>query len=82
MLKPEGIVALAISAAVGTLGAGVSEATLELKRLESEVVQQKLRAAGVEPKIGTPEQVKKMLEERTPEWAEVIKSANIRAEGR
>jgi tripartite-type tricarboxylate transporter receptor subunit TctC len=52
------------------------------KALESEAVQQKLRAAGVEPKIGTSEQVKKMLEERTPEWAEVIKSGNIRAEGR
>jgi tripartite-type tricarboxylate transporter receptor subunit TctC len=52
------------------------------KALQSDVVQQKLRAAGVEPKIGSPEQVKAMLEERTPQWAEVIKSANIRAEGR
>jgi tripartite-type tricarboxylate transporter receptor subunit TctC len=52
------------------------------KALESEVVQQKLRAAGVESKIGSPEQIKAMLEARTPEWAEVIKSANIRAEGR
>jgi tripartite-type tricarboxylate transporter receptor subunit TctC len=52
------------------------------KALESEAVQQKLRAAGVEPKIGSPEQVTKMLEERTPQWAEVITSAGIRAEGR
>jgi tripartite-type tricarboxylate transporter receptor subunit TctC len=52
------------------------------KALESEDVQQKLRAAGVEPKIGSPEQIKAMLETRTPEWADVIKSANIRAEGR
>jgi tripartite-type tricarboxylate transporter receptor subunit TctC len=52
------------------------------KALQSDVVQQKLRAAGVEPKIGSPEQVKAMLEERTPQWADVIKSANIRAEGR
>ncbi|HEU5274052.1 MAG TPA: tripartite tricarboxylate transporter substrate binding protein [Xanthobacteraceae bacterium] len=52
------------------------------KALKSEVVQDKLRAAGVEPKIGSPEQVKAMLEERTPQWADVIKSANIRAEGR
>lgn len=52
------------------------------KALESDVVQEKLRKAGVEPKIGSPEQIKKMLEERTPEWAEVITSAGIRAEGR
>jgi tripartite-type tricarboxylate transporter receptor subunit TctC len=52
------------------------------KALESDVVQQKLRAAGVEPKIGSPEQITKMLDERTPQWAEVITSAGIRAEGR
>lgn len=50
--------------------------------LQSDLVQQKLRTAGVEPKIGSPEQVKAMLEERTPQWAEVITSAGIRAEGR
>jgi tripartite-type tricarboxylate transporter receptor subunit TctC len=50
--------------------------------LESTAVQDKLRAAGVEPKIGSPGQVKAMLDARTPEWAEVIKSAGIRAEGR
>ena len=48
------------------------------KALESDVVQEKLRKAGVEPKIGTPAQVTKMLEERTPQWAEVITSAGIR----
>ena len=52
------------------------------KALDAEVVQQKLRAAGVEPKIATAEQVKKMLEDNTPQWAEVIKAAGIRAEGR
>jgi len=52
------------------------------KALESTEVQDKLRKAGVEPKIGTPAQITKMLEERTPQWAEVIKSAGIRAEGR
>ncbi len=52
------------------------------KALQSDTVQQKLRAAGVEPKIGSPEQIRKMLEERTPQWAEVITSAGIRAEGR
>jgi len=52
------------------------------KALESTDVQEKLRTAGVEPKIGPPAEVTKMLEERTPQWAEVIKSAGIRAEGR
>jgi tripartite-type tricarboxylate transporter receptor subunit TctC len=52
------------------------------KALESPEVQEKLRKAGVEPKMGTPEQVTKMLAERTPQWAEVITSAGIRAEGR
>jgi tripartite-type tricarboxylate transporter receptor subunit TctC len=48
------------------------------KALDSDAVQDKLRKAGVEPKIGTPEQITKMLEERTPQWAEVITSAGIR----
>jgi tripartite-type tricarboxylate transporter receptor subunit TctC len=52
------------------------------KALESPEVQEKLRKAGVEPKVGTAEQAAKMLAERTPEWAEVITSAGIRAEGR
>jgi len=52
------------------------------KALESPDVQEKLRKAGVEPKMGTAEQVTKMLAERTPQWAEVITSAGIRAEGR
>jgi len=52
------------------------------KALESTAVQEKLRTAGVEPKIGSAAEVTKMLEERTPQWAEVIKSAGIRAEGR
>ena len=52
------------------------------KALDSPEVQEKLRKAGVEPKMGTPEQATKMLEERTPQWADVITSAGIRAEGR
>jgi tripartite-type tricarboxylate transporter receptor subunit TctC len=48
------------------------------RALEDETVQQKLRAAGVTPKIGPPEEVTKMLEWRIPEWADVIKSAGIR----
>jgi tripartite-type tricarboxylate transporter receptor subunit TctC len=52
------------------------------KALQSETVRQKLAAAGVEPKIGSPEQIKALLDQRTPQWAEVITSAGIRAEGR
>ena len=48
------------------------------RALEVEAVQQKLRAAGVTPKIGAPEDVTKMLEWRIPQWADVIKSAGIR----
>jgi tripartite-type tricarboxylate transporter receptor subunit TctC len=52
------------------------------KALASDVVQQKLLTAGVEPKIGTPEQVKKLLDDYTPLWAQVIKSAGIKVDGR
>ena len=48
------------------------------RALEDGEVQQKLRAAGVTPKAGAPEEVTKMLEWRIPEWAEVIKSAGIK----
>ncbi len=51
----------------------------EIKRaLDDEGVQQKLRAAGVGPKIGTPDDVTRMLEWRIPQWADVIKSAGIK----
>ena len=51
----------------------------EVKRaLEIDSVQQKLRAAGVEPRIGTPDDVKRLLETKIPQWAEVIKSAGIK----
>lgn len=50
------------------------------KAIDSDVVKQKLRAAGVEPKIGAPADVKRMLAARIPQWAEVIKSAGIRTE--
>ena len=48
------------------------------KALEDETVQQKLRAAGVTPKIGAPEEITRMLEWRIPQWADVIKSAGIK----
>jgi tripartite-type tricarboxylate transporter receptor subunit TctC len=48
------------------------------RALDDETVQQKLRGAGVTPGIGPPEAVTKMLEWRSPAWAEVIKSAGIK----
>jgi tripartite-type tricarboxylate transporter receptor subunit TctC len=48
------------------------------KALEDAAVQQKLRAAGVQPKFGPPQDITKMLEWRTPQWAEVIRSAGIK----
>jgi hypothetical protein len=40
-------------------------------------VQVKLRNAGVSPKIGVPDDITRMLRERIPQWADVIKSAGI-----
>lgn len=45
--------------------------------LDDEGVVQKLRAAGVQPKYGAPEEITRMLEVRTQQWADVIKSAGI-----
>ena len=45
--------------------------------LDDEIVQQKLRAAGVVPKIGTPAEITQMLQHRVPQWADVIKAAGI-----
>jgi tripartite-type tricarboxylate transporter receptor subunit TctC len=45
--------------------------------LDDEGVVQKLQAAGVQPKYGAPEEITRMLEVRTPQWADVIKSAGI-----
>ena len=41
-------------------------------------VQDKLRAAGVLPRIGAPKDITRMLERRIPEWADVIQSAGIK----
>jgi tripartite-type tricarboxylate transporter receptor subunit TctC len=55
----------------------------EVKRaLEIETVQQKMRVAGVEPKIGTPADVKAMLDAKIPQWADVIKNAGITIDNR
>jgi tripartite-type tricarboxylate transporter receptor subunit TctC len=52
------------------------------KALDAPDVQDKLRKAGVEPRLGSPADIKAMLDERTPQWADLIKEVGIRAEGR
>lgn len=47
------------------------------KALDDEDVEQKLRAAGVVPKIGAPTDITQMLQRRIPQWGEVIRSAGI-----
>jgi tripartite-type tricarboxylate transporter receptor subunit TctC len=69
----------AIFAPAGTPREPVEWLKAQIKNaLDDQGVVQKLTAAGVEPKYGPPEQVTRMLEMRTPQWADVIKSAGIR----
>ncbi len=71
----------ALFAPAGTPGDIVERLHLEVKQaLADESVQQRLRAAGVEPRIGTPAEITHMLETRIPQWADVIKSAGIKIE--
>jgi tripartite-type tricarboxylate transporter receptor subunit TctC len=47
------------------------------KALDDPEVQDKLRKAGVLPKLGAPEEITRMMRQRIPQWADVIKSAGI-----
>jgi tripartite-type tricarboxylate transporter receptor subunit TctC len=68
----------AVFAPAGTPAAAIERMHAEIRRaLDDEGVQQKLRAAGVIPKVGTPSEITSMLQQRIPQWAEVIKSAGI-----
>jgi len=46
--------------------------------LDDQEVRDKLRKAGVSPKIGMPEDITRMLQRQIPQWADVIKSAGIK----
>jgi len=51
---------------------------MEIQRaLNDEGVQQRFRAAGVEPKLGTPADVTRLIETQIPLWASVIASTGI-----
>jgi tripartite-type tricarboxylate transporter receptor subunit TctC len=68
----------ALFAPAGTPREPVEWLKVQIKNaLDDWGVVQKLKAAGVQPKYGAPEQVTRMLEVRTPQWADVIKSAGI-----
>lgn len=68
----------AIFAPIRTPPDVIEKLHVEIKRaLDDTVVQQKLRAAGVEPQIGAAVDVTKMLETKIPQWADVIKNAGI-----
>jgi tripartite-type tricarboxylate transporter receptor subunit TctC len=68
----------AVFAPAGTPPDIVHKLYSEIERaLDDQEVQEKLRKAGVSPQIGTPEDITRMLRQRIPQWADVIKSAGI-----
>ena len=69
----------AVFAPAGTPKDAVERMHAEIKRaLDDAAIQQKLRAAGVVPGVGTPAEITAMLERRIPQWADVIQSAGIK----
>jgi tripartite-type tricarboxylate transporter receptor subunit TctC len=74
--------AYAVFAPVGTPEAAIARLHAEVAAaIKDDTVRMKFRAAGVEPQLLGPAQVKKMLELEIVSWAKVIKSANIRIDG-
>jgi tripartite-type tricarboxylate transporter receptor subunit TctC len=61
---------------IGTLYAEIARA------LGEEVVAQKFRAAGVEPRTGSPSDVARLLDAQIAQWADVIRSAGIKIDER
>ncbi len=47
------------------------------RALDDPNVQNKLHAAGVQPAFGAPDAITRMLQQRIPQWADVITSAHI-----
>jgi tripartite-type tricarboxylate transporter receptor subunit TctC len=70
--------AYAVFAPRGVSGAILQRLHSEMgKALRSEEVRQKLRSAGVEPKLSTPEEVTHLLSSEIDQWARIIRSAGI-----
>jgi tripartite-type tricarboxylate transporter receptor subunit TctC len=75
--------AYAVFAPKGTPPERINMLYTEIKRaLDEEPVQRKFRAAGVEPKIGTPSEVTRLLESQIAQWADVIRGAGIAVDER
>jgi len=75
--------AYAVFAPSGTPTEVVNKLFVEIRHaLDEDVTQKKLRAAGVEPKIGTAADVTRLLERQILQWADTIKNAGIAIEER
>ena len=73
----------ALFAPAGTPQPILGKLHAEVKRaLETDSVQQRLRTAGVEPGVGPPEQVQRLLVTRIAQWSDVIKISGIRIDER
>lgn len=48
------------------------------KALDDPEIQRKLRAAGVQPQFEPPQEITTMLQQRIPQWADVINAAGIK----
>jgi len=73
----------ALFAPAGTPQPILGKLHAEVKRaLETDSVQQRLRTAGVEPGVGPPEQVQRLLVTRIAQWSDVIKMSGIRIDER
>jgi tripartite-type tricarboxylate transporter receptor subunit TctC len=69
----------AVFVPAGTAKPVIDKLHAEIKRaLDDEGVQDRLRQAGVTPRIGTPEDISRTLAIRIPQWADVISSAGIK----
>jgi tripartite-type tricarboxylate transporter receptor subunit TctC len=73
----------ALFAPVGTPPAIIDKLRSEVERaLATDSVHQRLRTAGVEPGIGTAEEVRNLLRSRIAQWSDVIKLSGIRIDDR
>jgi tripartite-type tricarboxylate transporter receptor subunit TctC len=73
----------AVFAPAGTPPEAIAKMHDEIRKaLDDATVQQKIRAAGVEPRIGTPAAVTQMIQKKIVEWADVIKAAGITIDDR
>jgi tripartite-type tricarboxylate transporter receptor subunit TctC len=69
----------AIFGPTGTPQAAINWLGSEIRKaLDDSSVQQRLRAAGVQPQFRPPQDITAMLQQRIPQWADVINAAGIK----